>query len=121
LHQVGTSSLLEDLVCTKTVRRELHKSNVHGTAATAKPLTIEKDAKRRNRLCDDHKTWTSDDWKYVMWSDESSFTLFPASGRFYVWKTLKEPYNPECLVPTVKYGARSVMIRQQYLGILLVL
>jgi hypothetical protein len=24
-------------------------------------------AKRRKRWCDDHKTWTYDDWKYVMW------------------------------------------------------
>jgi len=26
----------------------------------------------------------SDDWKYVMWSDESSFTLFQTSGWVYV-------------------------------------
>jgi hypothetical protein len=40
----------------------------------------------------------------VTWSVESSFTLFPASGRVYVWKTHNEAYNPECLVPTVKHG-----------------
>jgi hypothetical protein len=32
-----------------------------------------------------------------MWSDELSFTLFPSSGRDYVWRTQKEAYNPECL------------------------
>ena len=47
------------------------------------------------RWCDYHKTWTSDDWKYVIWSDESSFTLFPTSGWVYVWRTPKESYNPE--------------------------
>jgi len=26
------------------------------------------------------------------------------------WTTSKEAYNPECLVPIVKHGARSVMI-----------
>jgi len=31
-----------------------------------------------------HKMWTSDYWKYAMWSDESSFTLFLMSGRVYV-------------------------------------
>jgi len=45
-----------------------------------------------------------------MWSDESSFTLFPTSGRIYVWRTPKAAYNPECLVPTVKHGGESVMI-----------
>jgi hypothetical protein len=39
---------------------------------------------------------------HVIWSNESSFMLFPTSGRVYVWKTPKEAYNPECLVPTVK-------------------
>jgi hypothetical protein len=46
----------------------------------------------------------------VIWSDESSSTLFPASGRVYVWKTSKEAKNPECLVPTVKHGGGSVMV-----------
>jgi hypothetical protein len=34
----------------------------------------------------------------VMWSEEPSFTLFPATGRVYVLRTPKEAYNPECLV-----------------------
>jgi hypothetical protein len=46
----------------------------------------------------------------VIRSDESSFTLLPASGRVYVWRTPKEAYNPECLVPTVKHGGGSVMV-----------
>jgi len=44
-----------------------------------------------------------DDCKYIMWSDESSFTLFPPSGRVYVWATPKEAYNPECLVPAMQH------------------
>jgi hypothetical protein len=55
---------LEDPVSTKTVRRELHKSNIHGRAAILKPLITE-----------------SNGSVHVIWSDESSFTLFPTSGR----------------------------------------
>jgi hypothetical protein len=40
----------------------------------------------------------------VIWSDESSFMLFPTPGRVAVWRTPKEAYNPECLVPKVKHG-----------------
>jgi hypothetical protein len=36
--------------------------------------------------------------------------LFPASGRVFVWRTLKEAYNVECLVPTVKHRGGSVMV-----------
>jgi hypothetical protein len=65
----------------KNVRRELHKSNIYGTAAIVNTLITENNAKRRKRWWDDHKTWTSDEWKYVIWSDELSFTLLPTSGR----------------------------------------
>ena len=59
----------EDADSTKTVRRELHKSNIHDTVGTAKPLIIENNTRTRNRWCDNHKTRTSDDWQYVLWSD----------------------------------------------------
>jgi hypothetical protein len=39
----------------------------------------------------------------VTWPDESSFTLFPASGRVYVWRTPRKP-------TTVKNGEGSVMV-----------
>jgi hypothetical protein len=47
---------------------------------------------------------------HVISSDESSFTLFPTSGRVYVWRTPKEAYNPECRAPTVKHWGGSVMV-----------
>jgi hypothetical protein len=31
----------------------------------------------------------------VIWSEESSFTLFLTSGRIYISRTPKEAYNPE--------------------------
>jgi transposase len=40
---------LEDPVSTKTVRREFHKSNIHGRAAIAKPLVTESNAQMRKQ------------------------------------------------------------------------
>jgi hypothetical protein len=60
--------------------------------------------------CHKHKTRTSDKRKRVILSDESSFRLFPTSGRVCVWRTPKEVHNPECLAPTVKQGEDSVMV-----------
>jgi hypothetical protein len=102
---------IEDNDCIKRVRGDLHKSNIHGRAAIAKSLINEYKAKNRKRWCNDDRTWTwtSDEWNYVTWSEESSFTMFRTSGRFYVWRAPKEAYNPEGLVPTVKHGGGSVM------------
>jgi len=50
------------------------------------------------------------DWKHKKWSDELSFMFFPTSGWVYVSRTPKEAYNPECLVPAVKYKGKPVII-----------
>jgi len=68
----------EDPVSTKTMRQELHKSNICGRAAIPKLLITENNAEQQKRWCDDHKTWMYDDLKYEIWSDESSFSLFPS-------------------------------------------
>lgn len=101
---------LQNPVSVRTVRRELHKQNIHGRAAITKPLVSPVNAKRRVKWCNDHKIWTSDQWKHVIWSDESAFTLFPTTGRVYVWRTPREAYNPDCLVPSVKHGGGSIMV-----------
>ncbi|EFN86619.1 Transposable element Tc1 transposase, partial [Harpegnathos saltator] len=75
------NSHLNNPVSTKTVRRELHKSNIYGKATISKPFITDANAKLRKKWCHDHKTWTIDDWKNIVWSDESSFTLFPTNGR----------------------------------------
>jgi hypothetical protein len=55
----------EDPVSTKTVLCELHKSNIYGRAAIAKPLITESNAEMCKGWCHDHKTWTSDNWKRI--------------------------------------------------------
>jgi len=43
-------------------------------------------------------------------SDESSFILFPTTGRICVWRTPKETYHPDCLISTVKHGGGLTMV-----------
>jgi anion-transporting ArsA/GET3 family ATPase len=54
---------LEDPVSTRTVQHELHKSSIHGKAATAKPLITESNAQVHKWWCHDHTTRTSDNCK----------------------------------------------------------
>jgi transposase len=101
---------LDSPVSTITVRRYLHKENIYGRTAIPKPLVTDANAKRRVEWCHKHKTWSMDKWKTVIWSDESSFTLFPTTGRVHVWRTPAQAYDPDCLRPTVKHGGGSVMV-----------
>jgi hypothetical protein len=102
---------LDDLVSTKTVRCELLKSNIHVMAAIAKLLITQVMLRCVNdgvmTIKSGHQTTGN---TLMIWSNESSFMLFPASRRVYIWTTPKEAYNPESLVPTMKHMGDSVMV-----------
>jgi transposase len=75
----------EDLASTKSLRHKFHKSNIHGRTAFAIPLITEIKTQMRKRWCHDLKSWIIRQLEtHVIWSDESSFALFPTSQRVYV-------------------------------------
>ncbi|KAK3544716.1 hypothetical protein QTP86_026116, partial [Hemibagrus guttatus] len=43
-------------------------------------LISEANRKKRLQFARDHKDWTLEQWKKVMWSDESRFTLYQSDG-----------------------------------------
>ncbi|GFS97539.1 transposable element Tcb1 transposase [Trichonephila clavipes] len=66
---------------------------------------------RKRKLTDrTHRQWTPQQWQQVIWSVELTFTLFQTTGRVYVWRTPKEAFALECIVPTVKHGGGSLMV-----------
>jgi len=95
-------------VSTKTIGRELHKQGIAGRAATEKPFINDDNTRNRKKWCLSHKAGTIEQWKRVIWSYESSFTLFLTSGRVYVWRTPSN--NTDCLLPRMKHGGGSVMV-----------
>ena len=44
----------------------------------------------------------------MLWSDESKFNLFESDGKVVVWRSPKEEFGPECIIPTVKHGGGNV-------------
>ena len=48
-------------------------------------------------------------WKNIIWSDESRFALFKSDGRERVWQKPGETYNQKCIKPTIKFGSGSVI------------
>ncbi len=60
--------------------------------------------------CRDHLNWTQLQWEQVIWSDESSFTLFQTTGRVFVCQTPAEAFHVDCLVPTVKHGPQYLPV-----------
>ena len=42
------------------------------------------------------KNW-NDEWKRIVWSDESRFALFESDGQVRVWRRSEEAYNKDCI------------------------
>ncbi|GFV59848.1 transposable element Tc1 transposase [Trichonephila clavipes] len=97
---------LDSSVSLIAVERHLHKQNIYNRAALTKPLIAEFNATRRLQRCPTHKTWYIVKWKNVIWSDESSFTLFLTTG----WGT----FGRHLIVfhPTIKHKGESVILWQ---------
>ena len=75
-----------------------------------KPLNSEANWKKRLQFAREHKDWTLEQWKKVMWSNESRFTLFQSDGCIRVRREGNKVMHPSCLVFTVQACWGSVMI-----------
>ena len=69
-----------------------------------------KDSKLRSAFAKEHKHKTVEQWKLVIWSDESSFEIGAYSHETLVWRTTSQKFHPQCLTPTFKYGRMSIMV-----------
>src|SRR5882762_194679 len=47
---------------------------------------------------------TGEDWKRILWSDETRINRIGSDGRAYIWKKKGEPLCERTTTPTVKYG-----------------
>ncbi|GFW54956.1 transposable element Tcb1 transposase [Trichonephila clavipes] len=104
------NSHLSNPISARTIQRELHASNLYGIVGIRLPLVTARHTLQRHQWCRTHRKWTPLQCQQVIWSDESTFTLFQTTGRVYVWRTPKEAFAPECIVPTVKHGGGSLMV-----------
>jgi hypothetical protein len=77
-------------VSTRTVSREPHKMGFHGRTVTHTPKITTHNAMRWLEWCKASGHWTLEQWKRVLWFDESHW--------------------PKCIVPTVKFGGGGIMV-----------
>ncbi|CAK9814356.1 Transposable element Tc1 transposase [Anthophora quadrimaculata] len=100
----------EETISVSTIKRRLKEGGLRGCVAVKKPLLRKQNKKKRLQWAKCHKNWTLEDWKKVLWSDESKFEVFGSKRRVFVRRKVAEILNDNCVVPTVKHGGRSVMV-----------
>ena len=100
----------------RTIRHRLQKDlGLPTRRAAKKPLLTTAMKKKRLEFCQKYKDWTSEDWKKVMFSDESTFRLVRGESR-----TVRRPrgvsrFDPRYTVKTIKHPD-SVMVWGAFSG-----
>jgi len=103
--------LSQDLqISRQTVARTLNEQGYVSRVKSKKPLLSSKHIKARFKWAKSHENWEVEDWKNVVWSDETKFNLLNSDGKEYYWTNKPGILTPESVKPTLKYGGGSVMI-----------
>lgn len=97
-------------VSVTTVKRRLLKAGLRGCVAVKKPFLRPVNKKKRLEWAKFHKDWTTDQWKSVLWSDESKFEVFGSKRRTFVRRFPGERCSENLMVASVKHGGGSVMV-----------
>ena len=83
----GRQLSAESITSSRIVRGELHGMSFHGRASASKQYISRYNAKRWMQWCKAHCHWTLEQWRCVLWSDESRFSICQSEGR--VWNAEK--------------------------------
>ncbi|KAI1678360.1 Tc1 [Pyrenophora tritici-repentis] len=88
----GDLSLHGHNVSSTTVWRVLKAAGYNKTKPTRKPGLTKKMRQERLNWCLAHKDWTLENWKDVIWSDETSVLLNHRRGSYRVWRKTDEAF-----------------------------
>ena len=98
------NNILSNPVTPQTVRNALKKDNFHSIVKQKRPLLKKVHRLDRLKFAKYHENWTVDDWKRILWSDETKINRIGSDGRTYTWKKKGEPLSDRTTTPTVKHG-----------------
>jgi len=95
---------------TQTVRNGMKKVGMKSVVKRKRPLLTKKHMKERLDFAIAHKDWTVEDWKRVVWSDETKINRLGSDGRKWVWKKAGEGLSERLVKGTKKFGGGSLMM-----------
>ena len=92
------------------ISKLMKKKHLNSYLATKKPLLSIKDRLKRRKWCKERSAWTVEQWRKVIFSDESNFELINRKKRVVVRRYKNEKYNPRFIMSRVQGGGGSIGI-----------
>lgn len=87
----------ESKLSMSSVKRILKDNKFSSVKPTWKPGLSEKAKADRVAFAKIYEHWTLEQWKDVVWSDETSVILGHRRGGLRVWRTVPEKHEPSCI------------------------
>ena len=104
------STLNNNNIIPQTVCNALKSTGMISVAKQRKPLLVARHRKARLEFAERHLEWTVEDWKKVLWSDETKINRFGSDGRDQVWIDKENRRDPRRIKQTVKFGGGNLMM-----------
>jgi hypothetical protein len=104
------NSVITHPVSPQTVRNVLKKHSFKAVVMKKKPLLSAAHKKKRLAFAFKYKEWTIEDWKRVIWSDETKINRIGSDGRQWAWKQVGQGLVEKEIKKTVKHGGGNIMV-----------
>ncbi|GFW42581.1 transposable element Tcb1 transposase [Trichonephila clavipes] len=93
-----------------TVARRLHCGGLFARRnVRCVPLTPAH-RRRRSLWCREHRNWRDNEWRRVLFTDESRFSLSSDSHRILIWRERGSRNHPSNSIERDRYGGRGVLV-----------
>ena len=102
-------AILDLPVSVWTVRRRFRAAGLPARRPAKKPFLTKRHKKARLEWARLHESWTPEDWRHVVWCDETGFRLWSDRGPRYVRRKVGERYRADKVVKTVKKGGGKIL------------
>lgn len=93
----------------QSINRALLDRGYRAYRARKKPLLKTINITKRFRFAQQHRNWEADDWRDIVFSDESIFRLVNSNGRTFVRRTAQEALQDDTIQPRVSV-CKSVVV-----------
>jgi transposase len=95
-------------ICKQTVKNYLDYNGLQCRIKQKNPFLSATHKENRYNFSKKYLRYSYFDWKKVIWSDESKFSLVNNNGREFYWKKRSDPIKNDHIKKTKKYGGGSI-------------
>jgi hypothetical protein len=116
MKMASVSELMDTPISFTKTRCRAHNLGFNNWVAAKKPFLNDRHKANCLQFAKAHEHWTTNDWRLVLWTDESSFEIRKSSTQVQVWQKSTEKYQEKNLAPTFKSGQTSTMAWGSFFG-----